>query len=205
MSIQQLIDHQNDLKTCQRCAAMQGPPVLGKAVHSKVLLLGQAPGAHEITLHKPFAWQAGKTLFSWFNRIGVNQETFRCKVYMAAMCRCYPGKSASGGDRLPSAREIKNCSVYLERELALLQPELLIPVGKLAISRFLKFNKLLDVIGQQFSQKINKQAISIIPLPHPSGVSSWPRTEPGKTLLQQALTLIAAHNTWRQTFVDSKV
>ena len=87
---------------------MTGPPVIGQAVLSTVVLLGQAPGTKEIEGGRPFAWTAGKNLFGWFERIGLDEQAFRSRVYMAAVCRCFPGKSKSGGDRVPSRQEIAN-------------------------------------------------------------------------------------------------
>ena len=127
--------HQTNLEHCQLCAAMQGPPVHGAAVLSPVMLIGQAPGPKEILLHKPFAWTAGKTLFNWFNGIGISEERFRQQVYMSAVCRCFPGKKNKGGDRVPAEKEIENCSRWLKAELGIIQPELVIPVGKLAINQ----------------------------------------------------------------------
>ena len=177
---------------------MQPPPVVGQPVPSKVLLLGQAPGDKEPKLGRPFAWTAGKTLFQWFERIGLDEDAVRSRVYLAAVCRCFPGKKPRGGDRLPTPQEIANCQVWLERELELLQPELLIPVGKLAIARFLDFQRLTEVIGRDFRLEIDSGPVDVIPLPHPSGASTWHRSSPGRELLQQALLLIDAHPAWKR-------
>jgi uracil-DNA glycosylase len=117
---------------------------------------------------------------------------------MAAVCRCFPGKNPKGGDRVPSREEIANCKRWLDREVELLEPKLLLPVGKLAISQFLEFNKLVEVIGKQQCIHLSHGHADIIPLPHPSGASTWHRTEPGKSLLDQALTLIQSHSAWQQ-------
>ena len=111
--------------------------------------------------------------------------------------RCFPGKNPKGGDRVPNPDEIAACRVWLDRELALNQPELLLPVGKLAINQLIKVDKLVDVIGQQHRLTINGREIDVIPLPHPSGASTWHRKEPGISLLQQALTLIKQHPAWQ--------
>ena len=179
---------------------MQGPPVTGQPVVSPVLLVGQAPGPKEIVEHRPFAWTAGKTLFGWFATLGVEEAAFRNHVYMAAVCRCFPGKNPRGGDRVPSREEIANCAPWLEQEIDLLQPRLLLPVGKLAIARFMPVNKLNDVVGQRFRIDHAGHAMDCIPLPHPSGASTWHRTEPGKSLLQKALRLIARHPAWKAAF-----
>jgi uracil-DNA glycosylase len=177
---------------------MHPPPVSGGAVVSKVLLVGQAPGNKEPVLGRPFAWTAGKTLFKWFQQAcAVDEATFRHTVYMAAVCRCFPGKAVPAGDRVPDAQEIANCSRWLKAELRLLQPELIIPVGKLAISQFVEFTKLDQVIGQQRRVKAYGHEADLIPLPHPSGASTWHRMEPGRTLLEKALLLISAHPAWQ--------
>ncbi len=186
--------HVKALGGCRRCPQMYPPPVSGAAVASKILLIGQAPGDKEPKLGRPFAWTAGKNLFSWFNHAaGINEEQFRSAVYMAAVCRCFPGKHPLGGDRVPSPQEVLNCSVWLKRELAILQPRLVIPVGKLAIAQFLPPQKLNQVIGRKFLIDRDGISFDLIPLPHPSGASPWHRQKPGKLLLKKALQLIVSH------------
>ncbi len=186
--------HIKKLLACRRCPQMQKPVVSGGAIVSKVILIGQAPGDKEPLLGKPFAWTAGKTLFGWFEKsCGLNEAQFRSLIYMAAVCRCFPGKNPTGGDRVPNEKEIQNCSSWLKSELEILQPQLVIPVGKLAISQFLPASKLDEIIGRQFPITFREQCFDLIPLPHPSGASPWHRIEPGKTLLEKALRLIDQH------------
>jgi uracil-DNA glycosylase len=189
--------HQARLRRCHRCPAMHGPPVTGEPVASSVLLIGQAPGNREIEVHRPFAWTAGKTLFGWFSRIGLEEETFRQKVYMAAVCRCFPGKNPRGGDRVPQQDEINNCAEWLAIELQLLKPQLILPVGKLAIAQIMPVKKLDAIIGKTHRLSFHDHLADIIPLPHPSGASTWHRTEPGKSLLNKALRLIKKHSAWQ--------
>jgi uracil-DNA glycosylase len=172
---------------------MGKPVVMGRPAASKVLLVGQAPGDKEPVLGRPFAWTAGKNLFKWFASIGLDEESFRSSVYMAAVCRCFPGKNPKGGDRVPTPDEIAACRPWLDRELALLKPELIIPVGKLAIAQFLDEAPLADTIGRAH----RKDGRDLIPLPHPSGASTWYHVEPGKTLTRRALALIEKHPAWR--------
>lgn len=201
--LQQLQQHQANLRQCTACPDMIGPVVTGLPVQSEVMLIGQAPGDREGPAGKPFAWTAGKTMFKWFAGMGLDEERFRSRVYMAAVCRCFPGKNPKGGDRVPDTSEIERCSQWMQAEFELLQPRLLIPVGKLAISQFMKVDKLVDVIGQQHRYALNGNPCDLIPLPHPSGASTWHRTEPGKTLLAQALSLIAKHSSWRLLLKDA--
>jgi uracil-DNA glycosylase len=177
---------------------MHKPVVSGGPIVSKVILVGQAPGEKEPQLGRPFAWTAGKTLFRWFeDAAGLSENQFRNAIYMAAVCRCFPRKKAGGGDRVPMELEIQNCRRWLEAEVRILQPELLIPVGKLAIAQFLPVARLEAVIGRQFRVRFAAHEIDCIPLPHPSGASPWHRIEPGRTLLGRALALIRTHQAFR--------
>jgi uracil-DNA glycosylase len=175
------------------------PVVTGEPVLSPVLLIGQAPGVREGPAGKPFAWTAGKTMFGWFASAGLEEAAFRERVYMAAVCRCFPGKARTGGgDRVPSELEIERCSRHLARELELLRPRLVIPVGKLAIAQLVPAAaQLVDIVGTRQRAELAGVAFDVIALPHPSGASTWHRREPGKALLGRALAELARHEAWR--------
>ena len=203
---QRLTKHLAQLRNCRRCPRMQPPPVAGGAVVSRVLLVGQAPGVREPVVGKPFAWTAGKTLFRWFEEaFGLTESEVREKIYIAAVCRCFPGKAPGGSDRVPNPQEIENCSSWLKRELELLQPRLVIPVGKLAIAQFMPCGKLEEIIGRSFRVERAGQKFDLIPLPHPSGASPWPRISPGRELLAKAMQLIAQHPAITAIKVDLKM
>lgn len=192
-----LAAHRQQLLSCTACPRMVGPAVSGLPVLSDVLMVGQAPGDKEAGFGKPFAWTAGKTLFRWFASIGLEEEAFRNRVYMAAVCRCFPGKNPKGGDRVPDEEEIAVCGKWLDAEVGMLRPRLLIPVGKLAISQFVEVRRLTEVIGEPFTVERAGHTMETIALPHPSGASTWHRTSPGKELLGQALQLIGKHPSWQ--------
>lgn len=177
---------------------MQSTPVIGEPVVSPVMLIGQAPGVKEIDARKPFAWTAGRTLFKWFAGIGLGEQAVRTRIHMAAVCRCFPGKNIGGGDRVPNPDEIENCSGWLAAELDITRPRLIIPIGKLAASRFLDAPRLDLLVGKKHETRFDMFSADLIPLPHPSGASVWHHVEPGKTLLQRALALIKAHPAWRE-------
>jgi uracil-DNA glycosylase len=154
------------------------------------MLVGQAPGQVEAQGGKPFAGRAGRTLFRWFDEAGIDEITARRKIYIAAVTRCYPGPSPSGrGDRVPSMEEQEACASWLESELAIIRPKVILPVGKLAINRFFREQALDRLIGK--AHVVDKRLV--IPLPHPSGASSWIHQGNHPQLLKEALTLIAAH------------
>ncbi|MGZ5609157.1 MAG: uracil-DNA glycosylase family protein [Methylobacter sp.] len=194
--------HRTALFNCSKCPEMIGPVVSGSPVLSKILLIGQAPGDKEGGFGKPFAWTAGKTMFKWFERIGLDEQTFRQHIYMAAVCRCFPGKNPKGGDRVPSLGEINNCAGWLQAEVDLLKPDLILPVGKLAIAQLMPVKKLDEVIGKLHPVTFHGHRTEAIPLPHPSGASTWHRKEPGITLLESALTILQQHPSWQQICQD---
>jgi uracil-DNA glycosylase len=182
---------------------MIGPVVHGGPVLSKVILVGQAPGPREGSFGRPFAWTAGRTLFRWFEEsMGICEDDFRARVYMAAVARCFPGKANGGGDRKPDFEEIARCRTFLEREVAILQPELVLAVGSLAITEVLgkeAIGKKLDtIVGRVMKTTWHGAPVDVVPLPHPSGASPWHKMEPGKTLLTKALAQVKRHPAMRE-------
>jgi uracil-DNA glycosylase len=135
------------------------------------MLIGQAPGYTEVVQQRPFNYTSGTRLFKWLAQAGWEESNFRAHQYMASVTRCYPGRHPSGrGDRVPSAEEIELCRPWREAELSLLPIRLIIPVGKVAISLFMEVKGPLTAI---IGQKTELAGRWVVPLPHPSGASTW--------------------------------
>ena len=155
------------------------------------MLIGQAPGKVESEGGRPFSGRAGRTLFRWLARAGIDEDTARERIYISAVTRCYPGAHPSGrGDRVPSRLEQAGCADWLEHELRLIQPELLIPVGRLAIGKFLPPLPLSELIGTKRTIEHAGGSSLVIPLPHPSGASSWIHQDGNQALVEKAIRLI---------------
>jgi uracil-DNA glycosylase len=150
-------------------------------------LVGQAPGPVERESRRPFSGRAGKELDRWMVRAGfASPEEFRQLTYIAALMRCFPGRNRAGnGDLKPPPAAVANCSHWLDAELRLLNPRVLIPVGQLAIARFLGPGRLEDRIGHRFGERP-----VIVPLPHPSGQSRWLNDPANRDRLAGALALV---------------
>jgi uracil-DNA glycosylase len=123
---------------------------------------------------------------------------------MAAVARCFPGKAKGGGDRKPDAGEVDRCRRFLEAETAILEPELVLAVGQLAIGEVLgekaSGKKLDELVGKSVRTTWLGKELDVIALPHPSGASPWHKVEPGKTLLAKALGRVKRHAAVREAF-----
>jgi len=180
-----------EMRACRRCLSA-GYPIVPGAVFSgpesaRVMVVGQAPGAYETETRLPFSGPAGKRLFSWLARAGFREGPFRDRQYITAITKCYPGKGRSRGDRLPTAAERALCTPFLERELALVDPELVVPVGGVAITRFLGKGRLAGRIGRVHE----RDGRFVLPLPHPSGVNLWLNRPESQALLAAALDALS--------------
>ena len=187
-----LDEHAARLAQCRRCTPGAGVvPIVSRARAPKAMLVGQAPGQTEIGGGRPFAGRAGRTLFKWLARAGLDEATAREWLYISAITRCYPGPHPAGrGDRVPSPRERALCGDWLADELRIIRPPLLIPVGRLAIDRFLGAGSLADLVGREHEVEHEGGRSIAIPLPHPSGASSWIHAPGNAALLDRALHLL---------------
>lgn len=147
-----LTDLQAAMRACRRCLEA-GHAIAPGAVFSgnreaQVMIIGQAPGVTEAQVKRPFNAGSGTRLFRWLADAGWNEDDFRASHYMTAVTKCYPGKGSSKGDRVPTRSEQVLCRPFLEQELALVAPRLIIPVGGLAIKLFFPAKLRLDqVVG----------------------------------------------------------
>jgi uracil-DNA glycosylase len=186
--------HLETLFSCKACPNVFGQPVTGAVAGAKVMLVGQAPGPHEVEDRRPFAYTAGRRLFTWFESLGVSEGEFRKRVHIAAVIRCFPGKDAkSGGDRVPDQEEIARCAAHLDREIAILKPKLVIAVGTLASTQLTGISQLKDAVGVPHRTTRAGRTFDVVVLPHPSGRSTWLNQPQNAALLQRSLALIAAH------------
>lgn len=184
--------HRERLLACRGCGHDDTVrPIAAGSRAPRAMIVGQAPGITEAGGGQPFAGQAGRTLFRWFERIGLDEASVREQVYIAALTRCYPGRAPSGrGDRVPSPEEQARCAPWLEEELRIVRPPVLIPIGRLAITRFLPPQPLDRIVGRMHEVQHGGGTSKLIPLPHPSGASSWFHVPANARLLDLALELL---------------
>lgn len=193
--VQALADLHARLRACRQCLEA-GYDIYPRAIFSgglgaQLMLIGQAPGITEKEAGRPFNAGSGKRLFQWLAGAGIDETWFRSTQYICSVTRCYPGRSGSGsGDRVPSRAEQQLCRPFLQADISIIDPVLILPVGRVAIQLFFSAELALeDIIGTQ------KQVDGrwVVPLPHPSGASRWHQSEENRQRVRQAVQLIKLH------------
>jgi uracil-DNA glycosylase family 4 len=166
--------HQLNIARCRLCVDAghieSALPIFHGRASARVMVVGQAPAAPSEECPLPYSGATGKTLQSWLARAGFEPNAFRTSFYLTSLTKCFPGSKPSGkGDRAPSRHEIGLCLPHLERELDLVRPLLILPLGRLAITYFVGVAPLADLVGNVY----RRDGAHVVPLPHPSGVSHW--------------------------------
>jgi uracil-DNA glycosylase family 4 len=186
----ELVKLNQEMRDCRRCDFLTGERILpAGGVRSDVMLIGQAPGKRELLTRQPFSGPAGSRLFEWFTRIGIPEEDLRGTAYITAVVKCYPGHLPGRKlDRPPSPPQIRNCACFIEREIRIVRPRLLIPIGSLAVRQTIGRRKLVETIGNRFRAQVFGHLCTVVPLPHPSGANPWVFKHP--ECLDRALLLL---------------
>ena len=179
-----------DQSACRACVEAGYPleslPVIAPGEGQRAYLFGQAPGIVEGQERRPWRGRAGQTLRRW---LAMEEDEFYATFYCASVTRCYPGKPASGrGDRTPTPAEQRLCEPWRDRELELLRPSLIVTVGGLAARRVLGVKSISECVGLRYELG----AAVAIPLPHPSGASSWLNVPENKARVAGAVELVRA-------------
>ena len=150
---------------CKECDLYKtrNNPVFGEGfLDSNILFIGEAPGKNEDFSGKPFVGRAGKILDELLDNIGLRRN----EVYISNIVKCRPPKN-----RNPSKKEIKTCSFYIDNQINIIKPKVIVPLGRIAISYIfnkydLKFEKINNIHGKIYM--INN--LKIIPIYHPAAL-----------------------------------
>lgn len=211
---------QAEIRACRRCLAagyaIEPGPIFSGSAEAQVMIVGQAPGITEAAVRRPFNAGSGRRMFTWLAAAGWAEDEFRARQYMSAVTKCYPGKDKGGhGDRVASKAEQALCRPFLEAELRLVRPRLLIPVGGLAIRLFYPAKMRLEAIigtaayfppeavaaynffdlsaatmAESFDPAQPAGGRWLVPLPHPSGASLWLNRPENQALVERAIGIL---------------
>ncbi len=189
---------QQSIRSCRLCQEhdfiRSAHPIVSGQASDRVMVVGQAPGHLSIARDLPFSGPGGRMLQKWLEQAGFPAGYLHGHSYLSSLTRCDPGPNPRGhGDRRPSAQEMHLCRPYLEAELQLVRPRVVLLVGTMAIAAFLGKVRMEEAIGTY----VERAGMLLLPLPHPSGVSRWLNDPAHLQLLQQALQLLAA---WRISY-----
>ncbi|HEY0753421.1 MAG TPA: uracil-DNA glycosylase family protein [Ktedonobacteraceae bacterium] len=193
-----LIALQQNILTCRLCQE-QGyiplaRPLVNGSPDARIMVIGQAPGHRSVANGRSFSGPGGSILQKWLEIAGFPPGYLHTHVYLSSLTRCDPGRNPKGdGDRRPSPAELALCRPFLDAELRLLGPQVVLLVGSMAIETFCGKTRLDAIIGTYRAQA----GMLFLPLPHPSGVSRWLLAPEHQELLRQALRLLS---TWRETY-----
>jgi uracil-DNA glycosylase len=180
---------QRDNRVCRACVEAGYPleslPVVSGYAGQRAYMFGQAPGIVEGVERRPWRGRAGVTLRRW---LAMDEEEFYGTFYCASVTRCFPGRMPSGrGDRTPTPREQELCAFWRRWEFELLRPRLVVAVGGLSIRRLLGGPRALDeAVGARF----DVDGCAVVPLPHPSGRSTWLNDRANHRRLARAIELV---------------
>lgn len=188
------------IRACRTCVHAgfipEAHPIVRGGIQHHRMLIGQAPGARAHEVGVPWSGASGVLLRAWFDQAGFPPGSFLDTWYFTSLTKCFPGKVTGGkGDRAPSAAERRLCASWLEAEIALLRPAIIVTLGRLAAEALIPATKrlpLAEIVGHAWSADLGYGDVTIIPLPHPSGVSRWRNDPANAALVDRALDRLAA-------------
>lgn len=127
---------------------------------SKILFIGEGPGQKEDEAGRPFIGMAGKLLSELLAGIGVQRE----EVFIANVVKCRPP-----GNRDPQPEEVKACWPWLMRQIQIIDPQIIIPLGRHAMERFLPGMKISAVRGKILRRNVPEVGVRVfMPTYHPA-------------------------------------
>jgi uracil-DNA glycosylase len=129
------------------------------SLNPKVYFMGEAPGRTEDETGRPFVGRAGKLLTELIESLGISRK----HIYITSIVRYRPPKN-----RYPKPSEVKAHSKYVDQELALIKPELIVPLGRLALAKFLPNETITESHGKVFRIKLYGKETTVVPMYHPA-------------------------------------
>jgi len=127
--------------------------------HAEIVFIGEAGGYHESIQRKPFVGMAGKLLDHMLEKCEVNRED----VYITNMVKTRPPEN-----RDPTPDELASYSEYLNQELDIIKPEVIVTLGRFSMGKFLPGVKISSVHGRHYPLSLRGFAVTIVPMYHPA-------------------------------------
>ena len=160
-----IADAVSSCKKCDLCHAREkgvpgeGPP------DAEIMFIGEGPGFHENMQGRPFVGAAGNLLVELLGAIGMNRE----QVFITNVVKCRPP-----GNRDPQPEELQACNPYLEKQIQIINPKVIVTLGRFSMARFIPQAKISEVHGQPV--KVN--GMLVVPFFHPAAALHRPSLRP---------------------------
>jgi len=154
-----------EISRCTKCRLAQSRTntVPGEGPeNAEIMLIGEAPGFHEDRQGRPFVGAAGRFLEELLAGIGLKRED----VYICNVIKCRPP-----GNRDPLKDEIEACAPYLDRQIELIKPKLIVTLGRFSLAKFMPKASISKVHGQLF--RVGK--FVCYPVMHPAAALHQPK------------------------------
>jgi uracil-DNA glycosylase family 4 len=146
-----------DCRRCKLCSLGRSQIVFGVGnPKARLMFVGEAPGEEEDRRGEPFVGKAGQLLTKIIEAIGLTRE----QVYIANVIKCRPP-----GNRNPEPDEVEQCEPYLFRQIDVIQPKVIVPLGKFATQSLLK---TVDPITRLRGRQFDYRGVALIPTFHPA-------------------------------------
>jgi len=162
MNLEQLVEA---IRTCSRCALHSGRvnAVPGEGpTHATVMFIGEGPGFHEDRQGRPFVGSAGQFLEELLASIGLRRE----QVYITNVVKCRPP-----GNRDPLPNELQACKPYLDRQIELICPRVIVTLGRYSMARYFPGHSISRIHGQ--ARQVG--GVVVVPMLHPAAALHQPQ------------------------------
>jgi len=198
VDIQPLDKLHADINACRLChnhvPAILKPESMKRGNSGNIAIIGQGPGKHELKKREAFSGPSGKKLNQWLVRSGAQANNPRAAIYFTSVVKCV----APSDNYLPQM--IRNCRLFLNRQLVLIRPSLIITLGKIAYEE-------LSIVPIQYDQALCKAFrtdnyalltslgfhYTLLAWPHPSGLNRWHNDANNQSLLDASFDIVRQH------------
>lgn len=166
-----LADLHTNVRRCRRCALCHtrthAVPGVG-SLTTRVVLIGEAPGREEDERGEPFVGRSGRVLNQLLDEVGLRRDD----VYITNVVKCRPVEGVPPGrNRAPTKAEIETCAPWLDAQLRMLNPEVIVTLGQIALSRILPGER----VGEVHGRALRDGAKTVLPLYHPAMARYGPK------------------------------
>jgi DNA polymerase len=165
LELKKIADAVSSCKKCDLCYSREkGVPGEGPS-DAQIMFIGEGPGFHENMQGRPFVGAAGDLLVELLSAIDLNRE----QVFITNVVKCRPP-----GNRDPQPEELMACNPYLDRQLQIINPKVIVTLGRFSMAKFIPQAKISEIHGRSIKVK----GMLVVPFFHPAAALHRPSLRP---------------------------